>query len=397
MGADLKFIHCADLHLGSRFVGITTDNPVLGRKLTGSTFRSFSKIVDLALNEKVDLMVISGDVFDEENETPSTRFKFTEEMKRLEIPCFISLGNHDHKRSWEDSIPFPDNVHVFPTEAESVRIKVREEDVEITGISFPSRHTSNNLATSLKGSPNIFSIAVVHCDLDASSDENYAPCKTSDLLGRNIDYWALGHIHKRSEIYKNPHIVYPGNIQGRNTKESGEKGAYLVSVKNNIISDLEFVPTQDILWQDLTIDISGKGYDDIIGEIKSKAVKDSILMLHMIGKGEVDAPLRLDTRGFIDIVSTRTGCIVSSVDLRTSPLIDLDGMSKGNDLISMIIKSADGLSSMDRNRLIEEICSNAKTSAEIRWVFEEMNDDALRSMAVDAEMFLIERLTGATK
>ena len=396
MRTDLKFIHCSDLHLGSRFSGISAKRPELGRKLTESIFTSFKRIIDIAISEDVDFIVISGDVFDEENESPSTRYRFAKEMERLRIPCMISLGNHDYKRSWEESIPFPDNVFVFPPKPTRKILDIREKKIEVLGRSFSSAHTSENLAASLKGSFDMFSIAVVHCGLDSAYDDDYAPCKLSDLLGKNIDYWALGHIHKRSEVYSTPHIVYPGNIQGRNPKESGEKGAYVVTVSNNFVSDLRFVPTQDIVWDDLEINISGKDLFSVIREIKSKAKKDSILTLNMTGKGEMDAVLRLDPVGFSDQVSASTGCLVSSLILNTSPPIDLEVIAGGNDLAASIVKKANIISEMEKSELIDAMC-NTRTSADIRYVFEYLTEKELQSLVKDAEMLLLEKLMEGSK
>ncbi len=396
MGADLKFIHCSDLHLGSRFTGISEVSPELGRRLRGSILRSFQRIVDLAIDEKADLMVISGDVFDEENESPSTKYSFVKELERLSIPCFISLGNHDHKHSWDASIPYPSNVHVFSDRSESIIIDMPGGNAEITGISFPSRHTTENLAASLKGSVDAFTIGVVHCSLDSTSeDDRYAPCRLSDLLGKNIDYWALGHIHKRIEVYSRPHIVYPGNIQGRNKKESGEKGAYVVSVRNGSVSDTKFVPTQDILWQDITVDITGKDYNLLIKEISDSSKRSSIISLILTGKGDLDPAIRLDTKGFIDTLSAATDCTISSLDIRTYPSIDLSSLEE-NDLMSKIADSAGSLKGLSREEIIDQICST-RMSSEIRYIFDRMTDDELHSMVTDAEMLLIDMLRGGSQ
>lgn len=392
MGADLKFIHCSDLHLGSRFVGISDMDPELGRRLTESTFASFGNIVDLAISEKADLMVISGDIFDEENETPSTRYRFAKELERLKIPCFISLGNHDFKRSWETSIPYPSNVHVFSNDPESITVDIGGNDVEVIGRSFSSRHTTENLAGSLRGSSNIFTIGVVHCSVDPSSeDDRYAPCRLADLLGKNVDYWALGHIHKRSILYKQPHIVYPGNTQGRNSKETGEKGAYLVTVRNGSVIEMGFVPTQDILWQDIVIDITGKSYGDVLDEITTMANPRSVLSLKFIGRGEMDSAIRLHTSELIKQISLASRCTVSSVDAKTSAGVDLSDLNP-NDLFSKIACSVERTYSLSRADIIDMICST-KMSQDVRHVFESMSDDDLRSLVNDSGMFLIDMLS----
>lgn len=84
--------------------------------MTESVFRSFSRIVDLAISEKVDFVVIAGDAFDEFTITPATRHRFASELARMEVPCFIARGNHDPQVAWAASIPYPPNVHEFGTE-----------------------------------------------------------------------------------------------------------------------------------------------------------------------------------------------------------------------------------------------------------------------------------------
>lgn len=396
MGANIRFIHCSDLHLGSRFVGISSDDPKLGKRLTESTLLSFRRIVDLAISESADLMVISGDVFDEENESPATKYAFVKELERLNIPCFISLGNHDFKRSWDVSIPYPSNVHVFSGDPESITVDINGEKVEVVGRSFTTRHTSENLAASLRGSHDAFSIGVVHCNLESvSDDDRYAPCKISDLLGKNIDYWALGHIHKRSELYSSPHIIYPGNIQGRNRTESGEKGAYLVTVKNGSIQETRFVPTQEILWQDISVDITDKNYNELVEDIVKAAKKNSILSITITGKGELDPAIRLDTDGLIKTVTTATSCVVSSIDLRTSPPIDISSL-ENNDLLSKIDDAAKEFLDLPKQEMIDLVCST-KLSSDIRYVFEQMSEDELNSIIEDAEMLLIDLLRGGQR
>ena len=244
MGAHFRFVHCADLHLGSRFKGVSVRDPAMGERMTESVFESFGRIVDLARSEKADFMVIAGDAFDESTITPATRHRFASELGRLGIPCFIARGNHDPHTSWESSIPYPDNVHEFGTEPEYIELEGLD-GVEIVGASFADWHEERNLPSMVRGSPDRFTVACMHCDVDtAGAQYDYSPCRLSDMVGRGVDYWAIGHIHKRAVLSEDPYVVYPGNIQGRKISESGEKGCYLVTVDDGRVSELRFVPTQ---------------------------------------------------------------------------------------------------------------------------------------------------------
>lgn len=281
--SDFKFIHCADLHLGSRFVGI--EDPNLARKLTESAFDSFSGIVDSAISENADFMVVSGDVFDSEKVSPVTRMRFFSELERASIPCFVARGNHDYRTSWEDAVPVPDNVHVFDTEPESVTLNLKNGGTaEIVGISFQRISEKENLAAKLDGTPGIFTVACVHCDVDGRGDSYYAPCRLTDLTFKNVQYWALGHIHKREIISERPYVVYPGNSQGRHVKESGEKGAYLVTVSGDSVTDLKFIPTQKFVWDTVGCDITGKNYAELVESVSAGLDGNKIVRLKVTGR-----------------------------------------------------------------------------------------------------------------
>ena len=83
MGASFKFIHCADLHLGSTFTGLSSSDPELGERMRGSVFESLDAIVSKAKEEKVDFVLFSGDIFDSSNETPLTRSRFADALEEI--------------------------------------------------------------------------------------------------------------------------------------------------------------------------------------------------------------------------------------------------------------------------------------------------------------------------
>lgn len=395
--ATFKFVHCADLHLGSRAYGISGKDPELGKRMTEAVFKSFSKIIDHALLEKADFMVISGDIFDETTETPATRYRFSKELSRISIPVFICLGNHDYVMSWTESIPYPDNVHVFGKEPESIFIEVGGGNVEIVGRSFPSVHSSFDPVQDIKGKEGVFSVAVIHCSVDAvTMDNDYGPCKLADMYNKGIDYWALGHIHKRVELSKDPCIVYSGNIQGRNRRETGPKGAYLVSVSDNHMVGLEFFATQDVIWENIESDITGKDINGLMNTISSTVKKGSIINLTINGRGPLDSILRLGTEGLIDQIENITGCRVADLRINTYPLLERNDLLQGADLRAKIIRSSDKMSLLDRDQLINLICST-KQSASIRYMLEWLEDDELKALVRDAETLLIEKLTEGSR
>ncbi len=149
---DFKFIHCADIHLGSRFKGVETEDAAEMLRMREAPAKSLGKIIDLALSEKASFIVISGDLF-EKTAQPSDRKFFCEEAARAKIPIFISKGNHDVERPWDSAMPYPSNVRVFPTEPESIFLKANSTEVEVVGISFSGKRENRNIVSMLSGTP----------------------------------------------------------------------------------------------------------------------------------------------------------------------------------------------------------------------------------------------------
>ncbi len=394
MGANFRFVHCADLHLGSRFRGVSEVDPDSAERMRDSVFESFSRIVDRALESKADAMFIAGDAFDEGTITPKTRMFLAEELERAGIPVYMAKGNHDPWTSWESSIPFPDNVHVFGSEPERIDIP-DVEGAEAVGVSFANWHEERNLPSMLSGTPGKFSVACVHCDVDrASPDFDYSPCKLSDLKGRGIDYWAIGHIHKRAVLSTDPWVVYPGNIQGRSFKECGEKGAYLVDVKDGRVSEAMFFPTQGIVWYDEAIDITGRTLYDVIGEAKNTIVPGSVARLTFVGSGEMDEMLRKDLSSVAKMLEHQLKITVSETDVQTTPAIDIDARRSGNDMTGTLIRAADSIKGSGREKILEIIASNPMMKENMS-LFECMDDEKLCELVDESLGDILSRMEGA--
>ena len=398
MSASFRFIHCADLHLGSTFTGLSSNDAELGKRMRDSLFDALDAIVRKAKEEKVDFVIFSGDIFDDSNETPLTRSRFADALAEIRVPCFISYGNHDFKRRWEQTIPFPKNSFVFPENPVRVKfVKNKSLAAYITGASFSTQHTSEDLTANAKGSADVFTIGVFHCNLDsARQDDVYAPCQLSSLLAKDVDYWALGHIHKREIVHETPYVVYPGNTQGRNHKESGEKGAYLVTVTNDVVTNMEFFRTGPIVWNDVEVDISGKeSVDEVISSI-GPIEQGSMVRIRLVGSGPVDSMARLDPEGMRELIESRIGCKVTNISIESTPPIDLDSREGTGDFVSAVISYGKRLESASREELLDMICFT-NTARSMRGRFETFSDDELRQIVRDATYMIVEKMAEASR
>lgn len=277
----VTFLHIADLHLDSPFSGLANLPSELFKRVQESTFSSFTRLINIAIEKKVDFVVIAGDLFDGEDRSLRAQSRFRREMERLQehdIEAFVIHGNHDHLGGNWPHFEWPSNVHVFQTENVEVIpfSKNGKTLANIYGFSYTKRAVLENKTASYEkkeGAP--FHIGILHGSKEGeSAHSRYAPFLLTELQQKGFDYWALGHIHKSEILSEHPPIIYPGNIQGRHKKETGEKGGYLVKLTKSR-ADYTFLPTADLLWENTTIDISGlASFDQLVD--KSLSQLDSL-------------------------------------------------------------------------------------------------------------------------
>ena len=288
----IRFIHAADLHLDSPFKGLKQLHPTLFEAVYQSTFQSFQNIVTSAIENKIDFLLISGDIYDEENQSVKAQAFFRDQMKRLEeadIMVYLLHGNHDFMGRNSLRIQMPPNVIIFDVKPETHLFKTRgNETVAISGFSYPTRWVKERMIEQYpkRHRQAEFHIGMLHGYLEGSASKEgvYAPFSINDLLDLSYDYWALGHIHKREILYSSPFIIYPGNIQGRNPNETGAKGAYLITMEKGSESTQEFISTAPIKWKEKRLSLESVGslqslYAKIEEECEREAEENQKILL----------------------------------------------------------------------------------------------------------------------
>jgi DNA repair exonuclease SbcCD nuclease subunit len=138
--------------------------------------------------------------------------------------------------------------------------------VAIHGQSFAARAVRDDLAAGYPpASRGLFNIGILHTAATGRpGHEPYAPCCVEELVAKNYEYWALGHVHNREILCSNPWIVFPGNIQGRHMKETGPRGCTLVTVEDGGCS-AEHRELDVVTWTICDVDISAsESTDDVL-------------------------------------------------------------------------------------------------------------------------------------
>lgn len=299
-----KYLHAADIHLDSPLHGLERYEGAPVDEIRSATRRAFNNLIDLAINEAVSFVLLAGDLYDGDWKDYNTGLYFVECMNRLDkaaIKVFIVAGNHDAASQITKHLRLPDNVTLFKTHKPE-KVIIEELSVAIYGQGFSTRAITEDLSLSYpQGDPHLFNIGLLHTCLDGKpGHEPYAPCSVDGLRSKGYQYWALGHIHRREIISKEPWIVFPGNIQGRHSRETGAKGCTLVRVDNTDIIHVEHHDLDVMRWFQCELDITDIASIDDIYALVEESLQQTLdhaggrsVAIRLIIKGSSAAHVQL--------------------------------------------------------------------------------------------------------
>jgi DNA repair exonuclease SbcCD nuclease subunit len=301
----VRFVHAADLHLDAPFAGVDASDPRVRSALVASTIEAFERIVTLCIGERVDFLVISGDVYDN-SRSMTAQLRFQRQTVRLAeagIAVFVAQGNHDPADGWTAGLKLPETVRYFST-SEVERVPYERDGHVVCvlyGRGYEHAAEERNLAKGFSRDPSDpIAIGVLHTNVGGrEGSENYAPASMDDLRAARMDYWALGHIHKPEVLSETPAIVYAGCPQGRSPKEDGVRGCYLIEMDGHR-AETRFIPTCSIVWERLSVDVTGAaGIEDVrdalrdaCGDARSRADgSPAIVRIDLLGRTDAHAAL----------------------------------------------------------------------------------------------------------
>ncbi|NRN73025.1 putative metallophosphoesterase YhaO [Lactobacillus helveticus] len=260
----MKFIHFADAHLDSPFRGLSFLPSKEFNQIYQAADQSLIRIVDLALAEKVDLVLIAGDTFDSAKPSPRSQLLFAEQIKRLtdaQIQVVMIFGNHDHMRREDLLVNQSPYFKLLGADevVEKASFKTKDNfNYDVVGFSYLNNHITEDKIPDFPEKGQNYTFGLMHAqEKETDSSKNvYAPFTVAEVQALNYDYFALGHIHARRNLSEKPWIVYSGNIQGRHINEMGAKGCYLgVIDESTKKTSIEFKATGPILWQGVQVEL----------------------------------------------------------------------------------------------------------------------------------------------
>lgn len=273
-----RFVHAADIHLDSPLKSLALRDPALAALIGDATRQAFARIVDLCLEERVDALLLSGDLYDGDQTSMKTARFLAEQLRRLDaagIRTFVIRGNHDALSKITKELVLPDTVRLFNGWAEAVTVEgvAGGLDVRIHGLSFAQQSAPESFLPKYKApAEGAVNIGLMHTSLDgARGHDPYAPCALADLYGSGFSYWALGHIHAR-RVHEGRRggttVVMPGIPQGRDINEAGAKSVSLVTVGDDRTVAVEEHVTSVAQFERVAADLGGvEDWRGAVGQI----------------------------------------------------------------------------------------------------------------------------------
>ena len=377
--ANSRFLHAADLHLGSplKSLGNAIGDEERNRfkELVNG---AFDQLVQTAIDEQVDFVVLAGDIYDTAERDPGAQRRFLLGLRKLtkeNIRVFMVHGNHDPlTKDVKDGL-LPEGVIVFPPGELGIEtVKMRNgAEVVVAGVSYSKKEEERNLVPLFAGLSGKTIVGVLHTNVGGNAQHgNYAPCSVKDLEQSPVNYWALGHIHLRT-VKQTPQgwWAYPGNLQGRSTKaaETGPKGVLIVDVDEaGSISEPRFVECSTVRFARIDVEVDDVtevgGVDDQVVAQLQTLVSESGGMPHLVRlelTGQTEIAALLDSskwdreQTLAESNQALNGGAIVKLEFSCVPRIDLEQQRARGTLLGAV------LNELDKEELTDEI-RNAATS-----------------------------------
>lgn len=348
------FLHAADLHLDSPLRGLDADAPT--ERIRGATREALDNLVTLAIERRVAFVLLAGDLYDGDQKDWRAGQFLVQQLGRLtreKIEVVAISGNHDADQVLTKKLNFPGMMRASKPETR----RLNGAPVAVHGQSFATQAVTENLAL---GYPErvdgLFNVGLLHTACGSGDHVNYAPCSVADLARHGYDYWALGHVHTRSVVCRDPWVVFPGNIQGRHIKEEGSRGATLVTVDGGRVA-VEHQALDVLRWLRLDVDVTGAaGQEAVLNRVRfalDRAVLEAearmlAVRVTLVGDCPVHADLARspdatlqEVRAVATEVAGPEALWIEDVHIGTRPTLDLAAMRAQPGVVGALIQALD--------------------------------------------------------
>lgn len=354
----MLIVHAADLHLDSPMLGLARYDGAPTSRLRLATRHAFTALIDQCLELDARLLLLAGDLYDGDWRDYTTGLFFLGELARLaDSGCRVLFirGNHDAQSRITRELRLPEHVQEF--DCKHPESKCFEDlGIAVHGQGFARAAVTEDLAAAYPDPvPGLLNIGLLHTSLGGRpGHEPYAPCSQQRLEDLGYDYWALGHVHQREVVSAAPYIVYPGNLQGRHARETGEKGATLLESEGGRIQRVEPLVLDVVRWSNVEVQLEEVSVlDDALERVEvaltgaRQAAEDRLLAARvtLTGASPLHAVLAADSDRMLAEVRLIAGALddvwIEKLRVETRERVDLEARAAEDDLLAQVARAFD--------------------------------------------------------
>ncbi len=405
----VKFIHLADLHLDQPFEGLGKLPARLLAELVEQHEKMINQVVQQAITENVDFVLIVGDTFHHSAVTIQTQQLLINAMARLkrhQIPVIMSFGNHDYyvpDNYWFD---FPENVTLLKEQSVTTHhlTTKQQEKVAISGFSYEDRWINESKISEFptRDHQATYHIGLYHGQQGKTdSTQQYAPFTLGEMKAKGYDYWALGHIHQPTVLSNDPLMIYPGSPLGHTKKEASSAGVLVVETGADGWH-YHWESLNQVVWSTETFELSQVTstkslLQELLNMLRERAQQSVIKLTSIVLLGsnaELEEPLVTELRsgGLLTYLQAELGQedqLVWPFEIKRRLDEDTMELPLGvtRELISQL--SQRYLTEADFNELMGDIHRQADLSRLV-----EINEELRQELVTDAEELLVRELGG---
>lgn len=288
----MKIIHCSDLHLDSKMK--SNLDSMKAKERRDEILRTYQNMVEYAAENDVEIIIIAGDMFDKKNITVKAKNVVLDSIfSHPEIDFIYLKGNHDEASFILDLEEIPSNLKLFTNTGWT---SYRYGKIVISGIEFGNL-SNYEIYNTLMLNKNDINIVTLHGqEVKYDQKDKAEIINIQSLKNKNIDYLALGHVHrfKQERIDNRGIYCYSGCLEGRGFDECGEKGFVLLDIneeKQKIES--KFIPFAGRHLYEINVDITGTSttleVEEKIDNMIEKIEKEALIKIVLIGKVELNS------------------------------------------------------------------------------------------------------------
>ncbi|MGE5328455.1 MAG: metallophosphoesterase family protein [Deltaproteobacteria bacterium] len=338
----VKFIHTADIHLDMPFTSLNSFGSASVERRHEQR-RLFKKIIQTAIDKKIDMLFISGDLFEHDYASKGSIAFLNECFYSIpNVKVFISPGNHDPivKSSYYSFFEWAPNVYIFNNPIEEIILQ--DLEISIFGTCFTDFHMYESALKGFKISgKSSTNILISHGALDTvGGPDGYHTIYSRELENAGFDYAALGHIHKYMPEMAGGRAFYPGSPFALGFDEPGQHGIIYGSLTGDRL-EYEFIPIDTREYITLRIDVSGSAASkEVIDRVVSRCDKAlSPGNYHrIIVEGTVEADILEELEYIRKSIESEIQGGMAVYDLALLAGYNLQDISKGNDLRAIFIR-----------------------------------------------------------